>query len=140
MTIPLWVLLGFALWTLLLLATTVGVYRWAGLLTGRARFADYGQIRMEGADWYQRSMRAHANCVENLPVYGAIVVVSLAAGIDSGIMDGLALVFLGARVCHSLVHVSFRQVGGVVVFRSTFFAMQLICMAAMIATVAANAL
>jgi hypothetical protein len=36
MTIPVWVLLGFAAWTLLTLVTTVGVYRWARILTSRA--------------------------------------------------------------------------------------------------------
>jgi hypothetical protein len=29
MPIPVWVLLGFAAWTLLILFTTVGVYRWS---------------------------------------------------------------------------------------------------------------
>lgn len=32
MPIPVWVLLGFAGWTLLLLFSTVGVYRWSRLL------------------------------------------------------------------------------------------------------------
>lgn len=35
MTIPIWVLLGFAGWTLLTLFGTVGVYRWSHILTGR---------------------------------------------------------------------------------------------------------
>jgi hypothetical protein len=37
MTIPVWMLLGFAAWTLLLLSTTVGVYRWSRILTGTGR-------------------------------------------------------------------------------------------------------
>jgi hypothetical protein len=32
MTIPMWMLLGFATWTLLLLMATVGVYRWVRIL------------------------------------------------------------------------------------------------------------
>ena len=36
MTNPVWVLLGFAAWTLLTLFTTIGVYRWTRILTGRA--------------------------------------------------------------------------------------------------------
>ena len=32
MTIPMWMLLGFAAWTLLLLMATVGVYRWVAIL------------------------------------------------------------------------------------------------------------
>ena len=34
MTVPVWMLLGFAAWTVLLLLTTVGVYRWSRILTG----------------------------------------------------------------------------------------------------------
>jgi hypothetical protein len=33
MTIPLWVLLGFAGWTLVVLSGTIGVYRWFSILT-----------------------------------------------------------------------------------------------------------
>lgn len=36
MTIPMWMLLGFAAWTVLLLSATVGVYRWTRILSGRA--------------------------------------------------------------------------------------------------------
>ena len=28
MTVPMWMLLGFAAWTVLLLLSTIGVYRW----------------------------------------------------------------------------------------------------------------
>jgi len=39
MPIPVWVLLGFAAWTLFILFTTVGVYRWSRILTGRTAIA-----------------------------------------------------------------------------------------------------
>lgn len=35
MTMPVWSLLGFSLWTILLLFGTVGWYRWSRILTGR---------------------------------------------------------------------------------------------------------
>ena len=41
MPIPVWVLLGFAAWTLLTLFTTIGVYRWTRILTGRASIAEW---------------------------------------------------------------------------------------------------
>jgi hypothetical protein len=69
MTIPVWVLLGFAAWTLLTLFTTVGVYRWARILTGRAAISERRADEVQGSEWYRRAMRAHLNCVENLPVY-----------------------------------------------------------------------
>lgn len=41
MTIPLWVLLGFAGWTLVVLSATVGVYRWFSILTGRTTIGEW---------------------------------------------------------------------------------------------------
>ena len=43
MTVPQWALLGFSVWTLLVLFGTVGVYRWARILTGRARIFPNGR-------------------------------------------------------------------------------------------------
>ena len=135
MTVPLWVLLAFAAWTLLVLAGSVGHYRWSRILSGQSRFADFGEYRIEGAEWYQRGMRAHANCVENLPIYGAIVVVITAAGVDRPSLDVLALILIGARILQSLVHVLFEQTNTVVTFRSIFYNIQFACMAAMVGVV-----
>ncbi|QDG49732.1 MAPEG family protein [Persicimonas caeni] len=129
MTIPVWVLLAFAGWTLLILITNVGVYRWGRILTRRSEIGDLQAYNLEGhSDWYKRSMRAHANCVENLPVYGAIVLVIVVAGLDAPTLDVLALVFMGARVIHSLIHLSFKQTNIVTSFRFTFFLVQFVCM------------
>jgi uncharacterized MAPEG superfamily protein len=65
-------LVRFAAWTVLLLLATVGVYRWSRILTGRMPLRSFRADQIE-ADWYIRAMRAHANCVENLPVFDAIV-------------------------------------------------------------------
>jgi uncharacterized MAPEG superfamily protein len=128
MTTPLWVLLAFAGWTLATLFVTVGYYRWSRILTGRTDIKDFRADQVEGSDFYERSMRAHANCVENLPVYGAIVLVAAAAGVDSPLLDTLALVFIGARVVHSLVHLSVVQTNAVASARFTFYFIQVICM------------
>lgn len=69
MTWPVFSLLGFAAWTIIVLARGVGVHRWIHILTGRARFEDWNASRPHGPDYYQRLMRAHANCVENLPIF-----------------------------------------------------------------------
>lgn len=128
MTIPVWILLGFASWTLLVLALTVGVHRWSQILGGRGEIADYAHYKIEGADWYERSLRAHANCVENLPVYGALVVVLIAAGLDAPVFDILAVIFFGDRILHTLTHVTFEQTNFVAGFRSGFFNIQRFCM------------
>lgn len=54
MTIPVWVLLAFAVWTLLVLISTSAVYRWSRLLTGRATpasYAKYADYKSESEDW-----------------------------------------------------------------------------------------
>src|SRR5436305_14358955 len=76
MTLPLLTLLGFAAWMLVLLAATVGVHRWSLILTKRARVNAFPADAPTGPGWYQRATRAHMNCVENLPVYGAIILVA----------------------------------------------------------------
>jgi MAPEG family len=91
MPIPVWVLLGFAAWTLLILVATVGVYRWSRILTGRTAIATWRADEQQGSEWYRRAMRAHMNCLENLPIYTAIVVALLAARVTSPILDGLAI-------------------------------------------------
>ena len=67
MTIPVWVLLGFAGWTLATLLGSVGLYRWSRILTGKAQIREFRADVPHGSDWYQRAMRAHANCIETSP-------------------------------------------------------------------------
>jgi uncharacterized MAPEG superfamily protein len=123
--VPVAMLLGFAAWTLLLLLATVGVYRWSRILSGRAPIRSFRADRIEGADWYARAMRAHANCVENLPVFGAIVLGLYVTGITSPLVDALAKCVLVARVCQSLVHVAFEQTNTAVSVRFAFFFVQI---------------
>ena len=131
MTIPVWVLLLFAGWTLATLLGTVGLYRWSRILTGRAALSDFRADEQQGSDWYRRAMRAHANCVENLPVYTAIVVAIVVSGVRSSTVDTLAVVLLVARVLQTVTHVAVEQTDAVVGVRFTFFFVQIVCMAGM---------
>ena len=126
MTIPQWTLLGFAAWTLALLMATVGVYRWGHILFSKARIASFRSDQLEGADWYQRGTRAHANCIENLPVFGAIVYVITAIGLQGPLVDALCLAILVARICQSTVHVSHAQTDAFVAVRFSFYSVQLV--------------
>ena len=139
MTVPVVVLLLFAGWTLATLLATVGVYRWSRILTGRATLSEFRADELQGSDWYRRAMRAHANCVENLPVYAAIVVAIAATGVRSPTLDTLAAVLLAARVLQTITHVALVQTNGVVGVRFAFFFAQLVCMAGMGITVALGA-
>lgn len=132
MTIPVWMLLGFASWTLVLLLTTVGVYRWSRILTGRAPIGEFGAYQVAGKDWYKRALRAHANCVENLPVFGAIVFALYAADVGGTMVNLLATAVMAARIVHSLVHVCLVQTNTVVAVRFVFFFMQFLCFAGLI--------
>jgi len=126
MTIPVWILLGFAAWTVLLLLATVGVYRWSRILSGRVPIREFRADQIDGEGWYKRAMRAHANCVENLPVFAVIVFVLYVNDIDSVLVDALSLVVLVARICQSLVHVSFPQSNALVSVRFSFFLLQIV--------------
>ena len=126
MSVPVWMLLGFAAWTVLLLLFTVGVYRWSRILTGRVAIRSFRADEIEGADWYKRAMRAHANCVENLPVFGAIVFGLYVGNVAGALVNALAVAVLVARIMQSLVHVCFIQTNTVTAVRFGFFFAQIV--------------
>lgn len=138
MTTPLLALLGFALWTLLLLMFTVGVYRWKLILSGSAAIHTFAADAPTGADWYRRATRAHVNCIENLPVFGAIVVVLTAANVSGPLVDALCCVVVAARVCQTTIHVGFVQTALAVSFRFSFFSLQLLSMLWLIGLIGAR--
>jgi uncharacterized MAPEG superfamily protein len=140
MTIPQWALLGFAVWTLLMLFGTVGVYRWSRILTGQVQISEWQADVPQGSDWYQRAMRAHMNCVENLPVFAAIVFCATATGADNRFVDVLAGAILVARICQTTVHLAFAPSDFAASVRFAFFFVQSIFMLAMAAAVAVAAM
>ena len=128
MSMPLYCLLGFAVWTHVVLMTTIGVHRWTQVLAGRAPIHAFRADRPEGPGWYRRAMRAHANCVENLPVFGAIVVTATFSGTTGPFIADLSVATLAARVCQSVVHIAFVETARTVSVRFTFFAIQAFAM------------
>ena len=126
MTTPTWMLLGFATWTIVLLASTIGIYRWFNIFAGRASVNGFSADNPEGADWYKRAMRAHANCIENLPVFGAVVIALHVSGAGGPVADSASIAILVARVMQSLVHVCFPQTSSVVAVRFSLLLVQLV--------------
>lgn len=130
MTLALWSLLGFAVWTVLLVAS-VALPRAGLVVAGRKRangFEPSGATVAPG--FSQRAGRAHANCVENLPVFASLVVVGHLAGVGAQSFGLLAFAVLGARIAQSLTHlVSVSELA--VNIRFTFFVVQLVCFVAM---------
>jgi uncharacterized MAPEG superfamily protein len=131
MNVPVLVLLGFAAWTLLTLFGSIGVYRWSLILMGRASLAEWRADLPQGSDWYQRAMRAHMNCVENLPVYAAIVVAMTASGLQSSVVDRLAVTMLAARIGQTLTHIALPPTNAASSLRFALFLIQAVGMIAM---------
>lgn len=126
MTIPIWMLLGFAAWTVALLLFTVGNYRWSRILTGRVPIRDFRADNVEGEEWYRRAMRAHANCIENLPVFGTIVFALFVSGTGGPTVNYLSISILVARIMQSLIHVCLVQTNTVAALRFAFFFIQIV--------------
>ncbi|CAN7750653.1 MAPEG family protein [Variovorax sp. LjRoot290] len=133
--LPELMLLGFAAWTLVLLLATVGAYRLSRVLRGRAGMSEFRADHVEGQDWYLRSMRAHANCVENLPVFAVLVYALRTFGIADPTVDPPCVVILAARIPQSLVHVCFAQTDRVVSVRFAFFLVQFLSFCVLIALI-----
>lgn len=138
MTVTQWALLGFAVWTLAVLFGTVGVYRWSRILTGRVPIRQWNADLPQGSEWYRRAIRAHLNCVENLPVFGAIVYCTAGAGARGGLVDILAVVVLACRVAQTVVHLSVAQDNTAASLRFSLFLAQVLGMFGM-ASLAARA-
>jgi len=124
---PVWMLLGFATWTALLLLFTVGIYRWSRIFSGRVLIRNFPADAVGGDEWYRRATRAHANCIENLPVFGAIAFALHVGNVASTLVDVLAVTVLVARILQSLVHVCFVHTNIVASVRFTFFFLQFVC-------------
>jgi uncharacterized MAPEG superfamily protein len=109
-------------WTLLLLAL-MEVLRSHLVVTGRSRSNEFTPDNSNLSPFMQRLARAHANCVESLPVFGGLLVVALATGRPE-ITDTLAPWLLGARVVQSSIHLASLSVLAVNA-RFTAFAVQM---------------
>jgi uncharacterized MAPEG superfamily protein len=132
MSIPMWSLIAFAGWTLFILLAGIGVSRWSKILTGRKQLTDFPADQPHGSVAYRRILRAHLNCVENLPVY-AVIVLGLELGqVGYPLIDRLAIIVMGARILQSLTHMLFTETNLTVLIRFLFFIAQIICMIAML--------
>ena len=122
-------LLLFAAWTLLLMFTYIG-YRVTMVLQGRPADSWTRGRAAEVPTFVARAEHAHANCVENLPVFAAIVLAAYALG-KAPVADQAAPYVLGARVAQSIVHL----IGvnhWLVLIRATLFTIQVLLCFSMI--------
>ena len=115
-------LVAFIAWTLLLL-TLMETVRSQLVLRRKVRANGFTPDNANLSPFMQRLARAHANCLENLPIFGGLLLVAIATG-NTSVTDPLAYLFLGARVFQSLVHLSSVSARAVTV-RFTAFAVQM---------------
>jgi uncharacterized MAPEG superfamily protein len=131
MTIPLLCLLALVAWTIaLVVALTVARLRH---LARGGSVRDFGMPDDRRLIW--RLFRAHTNAVENLPLFGSVVLIAAVVGRQSPTLDALAVAYVCARLGQSIVHVT-PGAGLKGNVRFGFFAMQLVCLAAFVVVLA----
>jgi uncharacterized MAPEG superfamily protein len=118
-------LLGFTAWTLVLVLGVV-LYRTALVQTGRRRANDWKRTKTsEDPEFIQRMAHAHANCLENLPLFAIVILVAGLTG-QLGLTDPLAGWYLALRLGQSTTHLLGTSHWQVLVRFSFFFPQLLI--------------
>lgn len=120
MTIPLWVLAIYVLWTIAVVVMLLGA-RFKFLAAG-GDTREFGIPNDDDLIW--RLSRAQVNLVENLPLYACAVLILSVRGITGGVADALALIYIVFRVAHSVIHILGLYAG----LRLACLIVQLICL------------
>lgn len=115
-------LTGFIAWALLLLVL-MEILRSQLVLRGKVRANGFTPDNAGLSPFMQRLARAHANCVESLPIFGGLLLVAIATD-RTVITDPLAPLFLASRVFQSAVHLVSASPLAVTI-RFTAFAIQI---------------
>ncbi|MET4569821.1 MAPEG family protein [Rhodanobacter soli] len=108
MTTSALILTLFIAWTLLLLVV-MEVLRSYLVVTGRVRSNGFAPDNAGLSPLMQRLARAHANCIESLPVFGGLLLIALVTD-RTGVTDALAPWLLGARIVQSGIHLASTSV------------------------------
>ena len=115
-------LTGFITWALLLFVL-MEIIRSQLVLRGKVPANGFTPDNAALSPFMQRLARAHANCIESLPIFGGLLLVAIATDRTST-TDSLAYLFLGSRVFQSLVHLASLSPAAVTI-RFTAFAVQM---------------
>jgi len=115
-------LTGFVAWSLFLL-TLMEAIRSKLVLTKAIAANGFNPVNSNLSPFMQRLARAHANCIEGLPIFGGLMVIAVVAG-RSAITDPLAYAFLAARILQSVIHLTSLSALAVT-FRFSAFAVQM---------------
>ena len=96
-----WALTGFMAWALALLVLMEAIRSWL-VLTKTVPANGFNPDNSNLSPFMQRLARAHANCIEGLPLFGGLMLVALVTG-RSAVTDPLAMVLLG-RAHRAVLH------------------------------------
>ena len=116
-------LVGFGLWTILLVFLLANVRLMVSMKSGKG----LNTFSPDGADvegFANRLTRAHLNCLELLPVAAAVLLSAAVTG-NGAITDPWAMILLYARIGQSVVHLIGTSVP-LVLIRATLFVVQLV--------------
>lgn len=94
-------LIGWALALLILME----VIRSGLVVTGRVPANGFNPENSNLSPFMQRLARAHANCLEGLPLFGGLMLVAAVSG-KMNVTDPLAYLLFCARVVQSLIHLA----------------------------------
>jgi uncharacterized MAPEG superfamily protein len=116
------VLVGLMLWTLILLILMEAL-RTRYVVTKAVAANQFRPDNSNLSPFMQRLARAHANCVESLPIFGILLIAALLTN-QAGITNPLAPWLLATRLIQSCVHLASLSVAAVNV-RFVAFAAQI---------------
>ena len=108
----------------LLLLVLMEVNRIYLVVTGKVAANGFSPDNANLSPFMQRLARAHANCIEGLPIFGGLLAVAMMTSRTS-VTDPLAFWFLGARIAQSIIHLISTSPTAVTL-RFTAFAVQML--------------
>ena len=82
------------------------------------------------APWAQRAKAAHSNAIENLAVFGILILIAHVLGITSGMVTTAALLYFFARLVHFVVYTA-----GIPVLRTLAFVAGVVAQVMMIVAI-----
>ena len=112
---------AFIAWSLALLVLMEIIRSWL-VLARKVAANGFVPDNANLSPFMQRLARAHANCLEGLPVFGGLMVVALLTR-RTAVTDPLAYLLLAARIAQSTIHLVSVSVRAVTL-RFTAFAVQ----------------
>lgn len=122
MSDPAYALTGFIAWALALLVVMETIRTWL-VLSGQVAANGFAPDNSGLSPFMQRLARAHANCIEGLPIFGGLLAVAIMTS-RAAVTDPLALWLLGARMLQSSIHLASTSATAVTL-RFSVFAVQL---------------